>query len=124
MPSPVHSEESHLRAIAFGFLGHRSQAGKLIPAASANFSTRKSALLRAMYEQIDTIRSRIQTGSVFFCDSGVKEIPNAIALNPTSELLDQLNCSGADIATGVHFRAGVDMTDEHHTLEIRLRRNE
>ena len=69
------------RANAFGFFTHRFQAGKLIQAASASFSSRKSALLRAMCEQINTVRSRIQTGSGFFCNSDVKEIPNAFALS-------------------------------------------
>jgi len=36
--------------------------------------------LRAMCEQINTVRSQIQTGSGFFCSSDVKEIPNAFAL--------------------------------------------
>jgi len=33
-----------------------------------------------MCEQINTVRSQIQTGSGFFCSSDVKEIPNAFAL--------------------------------------------
>jgi len=33
-----------------------------------------------MYEQIDPVGSRIQTGSGFFCNSDVKKIPNAIPL--------------------------------------------
>ena len=68
------------RAIAFGFFTHRFQAGKLIQAASASFSMRKSAFLRGMSEQINTVRSRIQTGSGSFCNSDVKKIPNAIPL--------------------------------------------
>jgi hypothetical protein len=69
-------------AIAFGFFTHWLQAEKLIQAASASFSTRKSAFLRAMYEQISTVRSQIQIGSGSFCNSDVKKIPNAIALAP------------------------------------------
>jgi hypothetical protein len=41
---------------------------------------REFALLRGLYKQIDTIRSRIQTGSGLFSGSAVKKIPNAIAL--------------------------------------------
>lgn len=33
-----------------------------------------------MYEQISTVRSQIQTTSSFFCNSNVKQIPNAIPL--------------------------------------------
>jgi hypothetical protein len=68
------------RAIAFGFFAHRLQAGKWIFATSADFSMREFALLRGLYKQIDTIRSRIQTGSGLFSGSAVKKIPNAIAL--------------------------------------------
>jgi len=48
---------------------------------------RKSAFLRAMYEQINTVRRRTQTGSGFFCNSDVKKNPNAIALRETSPVL-------------------------------------
>jgi hypothetical protein len=68
------------RAIAFGFFAHGLQAGKSILATSADFSMREFALLRGLYKQIDTIRSRIQTGSGLFSGSAVKKIPNAIAL--------------------------------------------
>ena len=53
------------RAIAFGFFTHRLQAEKLIQASSASFSMRKSAFLRAIYEQISAVRSQIQAGSGF-----------------------------------------------------------
>jgi hypothetical protein len=59
------------------------QAEKLIQAASDSFSMRKSAFLRAMYEQINTVRSQNQTGSGFFCNSDVKKTPNAIPLGLT-----------------------------------------
>ena len=76
------------QAIAFGFFTHRLQAGLLIQAASATLSMRKSAFSSAMHEQIDTVRSRIQTGLVFFCNSDVKKIPNAIPLRRHQQQVD------------------------------------
>jgi hypothetical protein len=42
-----------------------------------------------MYEQMNTVRSRIQTGSGFFCSSDVKEIPNAIPLSAQAMRVDR-----------------------------------
>jgi|ERR1022692_1408470 hypothetical protein len=78
--SNLYIRTASARAIAFGFFTYRFQGGKLIKATPATFSMRKSAFLRAMSEQINTVRSRIQTGLGFFCNSDVKKIPNAIPL--------------------------------------------
>jgi hypothetical protein len=66
---------------------HPPIAGRRIDSdASASFSMAKSTFLRAMYEQIDIIKSRIQTDSGFFCDSDVKKIPNAIPLETSADM--------------------------------------
>ena len=54
------------RAIAFGFLAHRSQVVKLIQKPASKFATSKTAILRVMCGQIDTGRSRNHIARAFF----------------------------------------------------------
>src|ERR1035437_10328773 len=107
----IQSRES-IRAIAFGFFTHRFQAGKLIQAASASFSMRKSAFLRAMCEEINTVRSRIQTVSGCFWTSDVKKIPNAMLLEKCC--FGPAICISSDTIPGSRRRRKKKVSDDEN----------